>query len=98
MVTVSNINPEDIPDVPVNKFLMRGGDSSKNRNDLKSRGICDKKKFCKGMLSFVLQTIAEIKIYDMEAEENGITVAIIEEREGPLLPKVDGLLKEEEYL
>lgn len=24
LVSVSNINPEDIPDVPVNKFLMRG--------------------------------------------------------------------------
>lgn len=27
LVTVSNINPDDIPDVPVNKFLMRGGNA-----------------------------------------------------------------------
>lgn len=38
LVTVSNINPEDIPDVPVNKFLMRGA-NAKDKNDYKSRGI-----------------------------------------------------------
>lgn len=25
LATVTNINPEDIPDIPVNKFLLRGG-------------------------------------------------------------------------
>ncbi|KAJ8950712.1 hypothetical protein NQ318_012792, partial [Aromia moschata] len=29
LVTVTDINPEDIPDVPVNKFLMRGGENKK---------------------------------------------------------------------
>lgn len=38
LVTVTDINPEDIPDVPVNKFLMRGGENKKDgdkRNDRK---------------------------------------------------------------
>lgn len=38
LVTVSNINPEDIPDIPVNKFLMRGG-PPKDKKDDKNRGI-----------------------------------------------------------
>lgn len=27
LVSVTDINPEDIPEVPTNKFLLRGGDS-----------------------------------------------------------------------
>lgn len=34
----------------------------------------------------------------MEVDENGITAVTIEETEDLLLPKVDDLLKEEEYL
>ncbi|XP_017781537.1 PREDICTED: peptidyl-prolyl cis-trans isomerase G [Nicrophorus vespilloides] len=38
LVTLSNINPEDIPDVPTNKFLMRAtGDRKDNRKDDKYR-------------------------------------------------------------
>lgn len=37
LVTVSNINPEDIPDVPINKFLMRGV-SSRDKKDNRKRG------------------------------------------------------------
>lgn len=40
LVTVTDINPEDIPDVPVNKFLMRGGE---NKKDGDKRG--DRKGF-----------------------------------------------------
>lgn len=36
LATVSNINPEDIPDVPVNRFLMRGG-SNREKKDEKQR-------------------------------------------------------------
>lgn len=34
LVSVTNINPEDIPEVPENKFLMRGGrvDNKKESN------------------------------------------------------------------
>lgn len=39
LATVSNINPEDIPDVPVNKFLMRGNVSSDRRDDRKKGSI-----------------------------------------------------------
>lgn len=35
---MSNINPEDIPDVPVNKFLMRGGASNDTKENRK-RGM-----------------------------------------------------------
>lgn len=27
LVSISDINPEDIPEVPTNKFLMRGGET-----------------------------------------------------------------------
>lgn len=37
LVTVSNINPEDIPDIPVNKFLMRGG-PQKDKKDERNKG------------------------------------------------------------
>lgn len=30
LVQVTDINPEDIPDVPFNKFLMRGGNNKEN--------------------------------------------------------------------
>lgn len=33
LATVSNINPEDIPDVPVNRFLMRGVASRDKKDD-----------------------------------------------------------------
>lgn len=33
LVTVTDINPEDIPDVPFNKFLMRGPQENKNDKD-----------------------------------------------------------------
>nr|XP_023025914.1 peptidyl-prolyl cis-trans isomerase G-like [Leptinotarsa decemlineata] len=33
LVTVTNINLEDIPEVPKNKFLMRGGDKKENEKD-----------------------------------------------------------------
>lgn len=32
LVSISNINPDDIPDVPTNKFLMRGGTDRKENN------------------------------------------------------------------
>lgn len=36
MIQVSNINPEEIPEVPSNKFLMRGApDKEKNNKDRK---------------------------------------------------------------
>ncbi|KAJ8962010.1 hypothetical protein NQ314_005792 [Rhamnusium bicolor] len=41
LVTVTDINPEDIPDVPVNKFLMRAGETKKDvdkKNDRKDTG------------------------------------------------------------
>ncbi|CAG9815788.1 unnamed protein product [Phaedon cochleariae] len=36
LVTISNINPEDIPEVPKNKFLMRGGDAREGGRDQKN--------------------------------------------------------------
>lgn len=30
MVTLSDIKPEDIPDIPTNKFLMRGAPNKEN--------------------------------------------------------------------
>lgn len=51
LVTVSNINPEDIPDVPVNKFLMRGGNIDKEikkekreKKDHRDRSPRDRRK------------------------------------------------------
>lgn len=44
LVSVSNINPEDIPDIPVNKFLMRSG-GTKDKNDYKPRGSITKNAF-----------------------------------------------------
>lgn len=39
LVTVTNIRPEDIPEVPANKFLMRGGPpSEKDKKDKRNRG------------------------------------------------------------
>lgn len=40
LVTVTNIDPEEIPDVPFNKFLMRGGPQNQkdNKKDPKRRG------------------------------------------------------------
>lgn len=43
LVTVSNINPEDIPDVPVNKFLMRGATNNNNGNSKDTKNKDDKK-------------------------------------------------------
>lgn len=31
LVTITDIKPEDIPEVPTNKFLMRGGDSKDDK-------------------------------------------------------------------
>lgn len=35
LVTLTNINPEDIPDIPVNKFLLRG--DPRNDSDKKDK-------------------------------------------------------------
>lgn len=35
LATVSNINPEEIPEIPVNKFLLRGGASADRRGKKK---------------------------------------------------------------
>lgn len=37
LATVSNINPDEIPDVPFNKFLMRAA-PAKDKKDNKKRG------------------------------------------------------------
>lgn len=38
LVTVSNIKPEEIPEVPSNKFLMRGAPDKEKENRDRKRG------------------------------------------------------------
>lgn len=47
LVTVTDINPEDIPDVPVNKFLMRGGENKKDGDKRNDRKGSVKAFFCR---------------------------------------------------
>lgn len=35
LVQITNIKPEDIPEIPANKFLMRGAPSDKDKKDKK---------------------------------------------------------------
>lgn len=38
MIQVSNIKPEEIPEVPSNKFLMRGAPDKEKNNKERKRG------------------------------------------------------------
>ncbi|XP_022919295.2 peptidyl-prolyl cis-trans isomerase G [Onthophagus taurus] len=48
LAVISNINPEDIPDVPVNKFLMRGGPNKDNNNKKDDRNRDDRRNNNRG--------------------------------------------------
>lgn len=45
LVSVTDINPEEIPDIPVNKFLMRGGPTNMDKGKKDKRSDKDRGEF-----------------------------------------------------